>query len=131
MIRREFLNSLAAGFTVAAAGCEGHAETQKPAVDRGRLAITSPKSGERVTGDPIGLSGTGAVPGAQLIVTVTTNKDWLQNGGAKIFSDGRWVYSNCYISGQGQFNRHLIAVTMMKDGQVLDSAMVDGIVRMD
>src|SRR5215831_17909689 len=81
-----------------------------------QLRIVYPGNNAHVSGKTIELTGTGADPNGQLEVSVMTDDWFLQNGRATIESNGNWTYSPVYISGQGEYNNHIIRVTVIKKG---------------
>jgi hypothetical protein len=99
------------------------------AVPAAKFAITFPQDGTKVPSENIEVKGVGAMKGDVLEVSVLTNKWWTQNGQQTIFGDGTWSYGPCYLSGKGEFNKHTIRVTLIRNGVQYTSASVQGVVR--
>jgi hypothetical protein len=99
------------------------------AVPAAKFTITFPQDGLKVPSEIIEVKGVGAMKGDVLEVSVLTNKWWTQNGQQTIFGDGTWSYGPCYLSGKGEFNKHTIRVTLIRNGVQYTSASVQGVVR--
>jgi hypothetical protein len=99
------------------------------AVPAAKFTITFPQDGLKVPSEIIEVKGVGAMKGDVLEVSVLTNKWWTQNGQQTIFGDGTWSYGPCYLSGKGEFNKHTIRVTLIRNGAQYTSASVQGVAR--
>lgn len=93
------------------------------------FAMTYPTNGATVSANPISLEGKGAQTGATIVVSVLTDKWYLQDGQSTIAADGSWTYGPCYVSGQKNFNSHTIKATLVKGGRILGIAQVRDVVR--
>lgn len=92
-----------------------------------KFAITSPQSFSSVPTQQVELSGVGADPAATLAVDVYTDDWYPQNGTGSINADGTWAYSGCWLKGQGEYRKHTIRVTQMKNHVRVASATVQGV----
>ena len=91
--------------------------------------ITYPEKNEEVRGEIIEIEGTGAIQGTVIEVSVLTNDWYIQDGKAEINKNGTWTYAPCYLSGKGKFNNHTIKARLLKDGEVMATTKVRGVVR--
>jgi len=91
--------------------------------------ITSPRDNAVVPGEVIEVSGVGADPAGTVEITVLTDKWYVQDGDARINSDGTWTFSPVHLGGKGAYNNHTIRATIIRDGRRGKSVKVSGIVR--
>jgi hypothetical protein len=97
----------------------------------GEFRILYPKPNDTVGGEIGEVEGEGALPGAKIEASVLTNEWFLQDGRGEINSNGNWTYGPCYLKGKGKYNNHTIRVRLIKDGKVIATATVRGIVRQE
>ena len=91
--------------------------------------ITFPEKNEEVRGEIIEIEGRGAIQGTVIEVSVLTNDWYIQDGKAEINKDGTWTYAPCYLAGKGKFNNHTIRARLFKDGEIMATTKVRGVVR--
>jgi len=94
-----------------------------------KFAITYPQDSAKVATNKIDLRGVGADPSATLKVDVYTDDSYPQDGRGIINADGSWTYQGCWLKGKSPHNNHTITVSLVKNGTVLTSTSVQGIVR--
>jgi hypothetical protein len=91
--------------------------------------IKTPHANAVVQGEVNEVCGVGADPAGTVQVEVLTNSWYLQDGDARVNSDGNWCFSPVHFAGKGTFNNHTLRATIVKEGRRVKSATVGGIVR--